>query len=132
MIGRYADINNINEIKNLKQGFDFREPKYRREVFLRFYEYHIKYKSHPGAVYYTFPYIFDKLNMSKGRIDKKEIEEWLIRRLAEETEIEPSEIILTQFHPESNSKLGEMSIKLIDNQWNNSLLSGEWYGELHL
>lgn len=65
MIGRYTDINNINEIKNLKQGFDFREPKYRREVFLRFYEYHIKYKSHPGAVYYTFPYIFDKLNMSK-------------------------------------------------------------------
>jgi len=30
--------------------------------------------------------------MSKSRIDKKEIEEWLIRRLAEETEIEPSEI----------------------------------------
>lgn len=43
---------------------DFREPKYRREVFLRFYEFHIKYKAHPGAVYYMFPYAFDTLKMT--------------------------------------------------------------------
>jgi len=54
-----------NEIKELKYGMDFREPKYRREVFLRFYEFHLKYKSHPGGVYYAFPYIFEKLKMNQ-------------------------------------------------------------------
>jgi hypothetical protein len=33
---------------------DFRKPEYRREVFLRFYEFHLKYKSHPGGVYFLF------------------------------------------------------------------------------
>lgn len=44
---------------------DFRNPQYRREVFIRFYGFHLKYKSHPGAVYYAFPYIFDKLSMNQ-------------------------------------------------------------------
>ena len=43
---------------------DYRLNKNRREVFLDFYEYHLKYRAHPGAVYYTFPYIFEKLNMN--------------------------------------------------------------------
>jgi len=44
-----------NEISDLKIGMDFRELKYRREVFLRFYEFHLKYKSHPGGVYFAMP-----------------------------------------------------------------------------
>jgi hypothetical protein len=48
----------------LAQGMDFREPKYRREVFLKFYEFHIKYKAHPGAVYYAFPYLFEHYKMT--------------------------------------------------------------------
>lgn len=34
---------------------DFREHAYRREVFLRFYEFHLRYQSHPGGVYFLIP-----------------------------------------------------------------------------
>jgi hypothetical protein len=43
---------------------DYRDTKNRREVFLDFYEYHLKNKAHAGAVYYVFPYIFDLLQMN--------------------------------------------------------------------
>jgi hypothetical protein len=43
---------------------DYRDTKNRREVFLNFYEYHLKNKAHAGAVYYVFPYIFDLLQMN--------------------------------------------------------------------
>jgi Alpha-glutamyl/putrescinyl thymine pyrophosphorylase clade 2 len=59
--GRY----NNDETSVLEYGMDFRKPKYRREVFLRFYEYHLKYKAHPGAVYYIFPYLIEKFNISE-------------------------------------------------------------------
>lgn len=48
----------------LVKGTDFRENKYRREVFLRFYEFHLKYKAHAGAVYYVFPALFEHYNMT--------------------------------------------------------------------
>lgn len=59
---RYCDLHGIPEVKDLKEGMDFRKPEYRREVFLNFYEYHLKYKSHPGAVYYVMPYLAEKYN----------------------------------------------------------------------
>lgn len=43
------------EVRDLRVGSDFREPRYRREVFLRFYEFHTRYASHPGCVYYLMP-----------------------------------------------------------------------------
>lgn len=36
---------------------DYREPQYREEVFLDFYEFHLKYRSHPGCVYYLMPHL---------------------------------------------------------------------------
>jgi hypothetical protein len=63
-IGRYCKLNNQEEVKELRFGMDFREPKYRREVFLRFYEFHLKYKAHAGAVYYVFPFLFEKYQMT--------------------------------------------------------------------
>ena len=36
-------------------SIDYRLPQYRREAFLKFYEFHLKYKAHPGAVYYVLP-----------------------------------------------------------------------------
>jgi hypothetical protein len=45
MIGRYCELNNEIEETKLKYGMDFRKPKYRREVFLRFYEFHLKNKA---------------------------------------------------------------------------------------
>jgi len=48
------------EITDLREGMDFRDHQYRREVFLRFYEFHLKHRSHPGAVYYIMPYLRGK------------------------------------------------------------------------
>lgn len=57
LIGRWSDLNKQPEIKDLRYGMDFREPQYRREVFLRFYEFHLKHRSHPGGVYFAFPWL---------------------------------------------------------------------------
>lgn len=42
-------------LADLEVGMDFRLPCYRREVFLRFYEFHTRYGTHPGLVYLVFP-----------------------------------------------------------------------------
>lgn len=39
------------------RDIDYRQPQYRRQVFLDFYEFHLKYASHPGGVYYLMPYL---------------------------------------------------------------------------
>jgi len=44
----------------LEGGSDFRRPELRREVFLRFYDFHLRYRSHPGGVYYLLPYLRDR------------------------------------------------------------------------
>lgn len=49
----------------LPRGADFRDPKYREEVFLRFYEFHIRYRAHPGGVYYAFPWLFEEFNLTQ-------------------------------------------------------------------
>jgi len=57
---RFTELNGVEEISDLEQGMDFRDPKVRREVFLRFYGFHLEYKSHPGAVYYVMPFLANK------------------------------------------------------------------------
>lgn len=47
------------EVRDLEKGMDFRLPEYRREVFLRFYEFSSRYKSFPGCVYYLIPALAD-------------------------------------------------------------------------
>jgi hypothetical protein len=64
VIGRYSEINDIKEISELKIGMDFRLPEYRREVFLRFYGFHLKYKSHPGGVYFMLDALRTEFNLS--------------------------------------------------------------------
>lgn len=54
---RQCEILDIEEVQNLKAGLDFRLPEYRREVFLRFYEFHLENASHPGCVYYAMPWL---------------------------------------------------------------------------
>lgn len=56
-IGRYCELNGLTEVQELEAGMDFRKPEYRREVFLRFYQFHLKHRSHPGGVYYLMPYL---------------------------------------------------------------------------
>ncbi len=53
-----------HEVKELEPGMDFRRPEYRREVFHRFYQFHLRYRSHPGGVYYLIPYLARRENMS--------------------------------------------------------------------
>jgi hypothetical protein len=47
----------LEERKDLPVGADFRRLEYRREVFLRFYEFHLENRSHPGCVYYAMPWL---------------------------------------------------------------------------
>ena len=58
-IGRYCDMEGIPEVQDLQLGMDFRRPEYRREVFMRFYEFCLKYRIHAGASlpYMTLPYL---------------------------------------------------------------------------
>lgn len=52
----------------LVKGLDFRLPQYRREVFLKFYEFHLKYRSHPGAVYFMLPYLKERFNLDQEQM----------------------------------------------------------------
>lgn len=58
-IGRYCSLRGVTEQAELRTGMDFRWPQYRREVFHRFYEFHLRYRAHPGCVYYLIPYLRD-------------------------------------------------------------------------
>lgn len=41
--------------KALRPGSDFRLRGFRREVFLRFYLFHLRHRAHPGCVYFALP-----------------------------------------------------------------------------
>jgi len=42
---------------------DWRLPENKREAFLRFYEFHLKYQSHPGCVYALLPALADAFDL---------------------------------------------------------------------
>lgn len=44
---------------------DLRRPEYRREVFLRFYDYHTQFGTHPGLVYLVIPGLAEKLGWTQ-------------------------------------------------------------------
>lgn len=48
---------------DLAAGTDFRRQEHRREVFLRFYEWSVKYRSFPGGVHYALPAIAEGLEL---------------------------------------------------------------------
>ena len=52
------------EIADLRPGMDFRLPQYRREVFMRFYEFHLRYGTNPGCVYFLLPWLGEHLGLS--------------------------------------------------------------------
>lgn len=60
--GRYSKLSTTSETSHLTKGLDFRKPEYRREVFLRFFEFHCKYRSNPGCVYFLIPYLAKTYN----------------------------------------------------------------------
>jgi len=64
ILGRHSEIHEQKEISVLEEGIDFRNPLVRREVFFRFYHFHLKYRAHPGAVYYVMPFLSKKFDWS--------------------------------------------------------------------
>jgi hypothetical protein len=56
--GRYCELLGVPEVQDLQVGMDVRKPEHRREVFLHFYEFHLKYRAHPGCVYFVMPYLY--------------------------------------------------------------------------
>lgn len=64
-LGRYCELNNIQELKADAPGLDLRLPQYRRDVFKKFYRFMLKYRSLPGMVYVAIPYIIDKYKLDK-------------------------------------------------------------------
>ena len=67
-VGSWSELTGLPNKKELVEGLDFRLPEYRREVFLRFYEFHLKYKSHPGAVYFMFDFLKEKHNLTQEQM----------------------------------------------------------------
>lgn len=66
-IGRYCELHDFSEVSDLTEGLDFRRLDLRREVFLRFYDYHLKYRTHPGGVYFAMPWLAKVLDMDIER-----------------------------------------------------------------
>ncbi len=52
----------------LQPGMDFRRPEYRREVFLRFYQFHTQFNLHPGLVYLLIPYLSERHNWNREQL----------------------------------------------------------------
>lgn len=48
---------------DLDAGTDFRRPEHRRETFLRFLEWSVRYRSFPGGVHYALPAIAEGLEL---------------------------------------------------------------------
>lgn len=63
-IGRYCDLVGYQEVSELEPGMDFRKPQYRRAVFHAFYQAHLRWRSHPGCVYFLFPWLREYLGWS--------------------------------------------------------------------
>lgn len=50
-------------MSDLPPGADLRLPEHRREVFLRFYEWSVRYRSFPGGVHYVLPSMAQALEL---------------------------------------------------------------------
>jgi amino acid-DNA transferase-like protein len=64
-LGRYCDLSGVPEVQALEAGMDFRRPELRREVFLRFYEHSLRYRSFPGCVYFVMPHLYETFHWDR-------------------------------------------------------------------
>ena len=106
MIGSYCELNNETPITDLEFGMDFREPKYRREVFLRFYEFHLIHRTHPGCVYFAFPWLEDYHNLDQEQMY------WLAFINGCSQNIVTTELIFKRF-----PDVMKLNIKELDDWW---------------
>ncbi len=106
---RFSEMAGVEEISDLAYGMDFRLPQYRREVFLRFYEFHLIYNSHPGGVYFAFPWLSEYLNMNM------EQKLWIAFLNGCSQNIVTSYILFCNF-----PSLKELNIDKMEDWWNNN------------
>lgn len=106
-IGRYCDLHGIKAVSDLKKGQDFREPQYRREVFLKFYEFHLQHNSHPGGVYFAFPWLAKHYEMDM------ETKLWMAFINGCSQNIVTTSIIMEQF-----PSFKKCDVKKLDAWWN--------------
>lgn len=66
--GRWAELNGEPEEDTFDEGADLRHPRYRREIFLRFYEFHLAYRSHPGCVYLALPWLQKRFGLDREQV----------------------------------------------------------------
>jgi hypothetical protein len=66
-IGRFCDLEEVEERSDITLETDLRKPEYRRETFLRFYEAHLKWRAHPGIVYALFPALTRRLELNQDQ-----------------------------------------------------------------
>jgi hypothetical protein len=50
------------KMNNLTPGADMRAKENRTEVFLQFYDFHLRHRAHPGCVYALFPWLAEHFN----------------------------------------------------------------------
>ena len=67
-VGRWAELNDEPEVAVFDEHSDLRHPRYRREVFLRFYEFHLAYRTHPGCVYLAFPWLQRRFGLDREQM----------------------------------------------------------------
>lgn len=101
---RGAEIAHEGEDANLEVGLDFRAPRYRREVFLRFYEFHLENATHPGCVYFAIPWL-----IKRHKLDREQ-QFWLAFINGNTQNIVTSWLIFQRFHKlPTDRRLEELS-----------------------
>jgi len=63
VLGSYSELMGVEETTTLSRGMDFRHPTKRLETFIRFYRFHLRWKTHPGCVYFVLPGLAEKLGL---------------------------------------------------------------------
>lgn len=107
---RGAEIAHQEEVSKLHAGLDFRLPRYRREVFLRFYEFHLENASHPGCVYFAIPWL-----IKRHKLDREQ-QFWLAFINGNTQNIVTSWLIFQRFHQfPSGHRLAELTAWFEDN-----------------
>jgi len=97
----------------LPPGADLRAPEYRREVFQRFYGFHLKYRTHPGLVYLWLPAVADALGLDA------EQRAWLVW-LNGNTQNPVTSLLLLEAAPHPGLALGAVAL------WQERYADLEW------
>jgi hypothetical protein len=95
-------------MQRIEPGTDLRLPAYRREIFQRFYEFHLRYAAHPGGVYYLMRGLRERLGWDA------ETALWYAF-LNGNTQHPPTSLMLLEAAP--TWRHGNRAVALLDREW---------------